>query len=84
VGAMGGMEKVEDTPLIFVLVLAGKFVQDKAYSKKAWAKLSNFNTKEITRCEHARQRTWKALWVSKTSDANIEGTHNALADALIC
>ncbi|KAF8332070.1 uncharacterized protein EI90DRAFT_2919227, partial [Cantharellus anzutake] len=46
------------------LVLASKFQQDRAYSNKAWAKLSGLPAQEVTRCENALGNAlqWR-LWV---------------------
>ncbi|KIO33409.1 hypothetical protein M407DRAFT_3963 [Tulasnella calospora MUT 4182] len=52
------------------LVLATKFIQDKAYSNKAWAKLSGLAGKEVGRCERALGGAlqWR-LWVGKECGA---------------
>lgn len=48
------------------LVLATKFHQDRAYSNKAWAKLSGLPGREVTRCERALGNAldWR-LWVGR-------------------
>ncbi|PBK58870.1 hypothetical protein ARMSODRAFT_900038, partial [Armillaria solidipes] len=46
------------------LILASKFMQDKCYSNRAWAKLSGLQPREISRCERALGDAlgWR-LWV---------------------
>ncbi|TFK54190.1 hypothetical protein OE88DRAFT_1624660, partial [Heliocybe sulcata] len=46
------------------LILASKFMQDKCYSNRAWAKLSGLHPREIGRCERALGEAleWR-LWV---------------------
>lgn len=48
------------------LILASKFVQDRCYSNRAWAKLSGLPPREIGRCERALGEAleWR-LWVGK-------------------
>lgn len=48
------------------LILASKFMQDKCYSNRAWAKLSGLPPREIGRCERALGDAlgWR-LWVGK-------------------
>lgn len=48
------------------IILASKFMQDKSYSNKAWAKLSGLPPREIGRCERALGAAleWR-LWVGK-------------------
>lgn len=48
------------------LILASKFMQDKCYSNRAWAKLSGLPPREIGRCERALGEAleWR-LWVGK-------------------
>ena len=48
------------------LILASKFLQDKCYSNRAWAKLSGLPPREIGRCERALGQAleWR-LWVGK-------------------
>lgn len=52
------------------LILASKFLQDKSYSNRAWAKLSGLPAREISRCERGLGRAldWR-LWVGKTCDS---------------
>lgn len=52
--------------ILAALVLATKFHQDRAYSNKAWAKLSGLPGKEVTRCENALgvALDWR-LWVGR-------------------
>ncbi|KAH7322277.1 hypothetical protein B0J17DRAFT_582321, partial [Rhizoctonia solani] len=46
------------------LVLASKFLLDKAFSNKAWAKLSGLEALEVGKCERAlgSALNWR-LWV---------------------
>lgn len=55
------------------LVLATKFHQDRAYSNKAWAKLSGLPAREVTRCEKALGNAldWR-LWVGRISPTSAE------------
>ena len=48
------------------LILASKFMQDRCYSNRAWAKLSGLPPREIGRCERALGEAleWR-LWVGK-------------------
>ncbi|KAA1476028.1 hypothetical protein DENSPDRAFT_489981 [Dentipellis sp. KUC8613] len=48
------------------LILASKFLQDKCYSNRAWAKLAGLPAREIGRCERALGDAldWR-LWVGK-------------------
>lgn len=48
------------------LILASKFMQDRCYSNRAWAKLSGLPPREIGRCERALGAAleWR-LWVGK-------------------
>ncbi|KAI0283583.1 hypothetical protein BGY98DRAFT_681103 [Russula aff. rugulosa BPL654] len=48
------------------LILASKFMQDKCYSNRAWAKLAGLPAREIGRCERALGEAlgWR-LWVGK-------------------
>lgn len=48
------------------LILASKFLQDRCYSKCAWAKLSGLPLREVGRCERALGEAleWR-LWVGK-------------------
>jgi len=49
------------------LILASKFLQDRCYSNRAWAKLSGLSAREIGRCEKALGDAleWR-LWVGKS------------------
>ncbi|KAG8929448.1 hypothetical protein FRC02_005571 [Tulasnella sp. 418] len=63
------------------LVLATKFLQDRAYSNKAWAKLSGLPGKEVGRCERALGGAlgWR-LWVGKDSNGeNIRGLSSPIS-----
>jgi len=48
------------------LILASKFMQDRSYSNRAWAKLAGLPPREIGRCERAVGEAlgWR-LWVGK-------------------
>ncbi|KAI0949386.1 hypothetical protein AcW1_009017 [Taiwanofungus camphoratus] len=48
------------------LILASKFMQDRSYSNRAWAKLAGLPPREIGRCERAvgNALEWR-LWVGK-------------------
>ena len=48
------------------LILASKFLQDRCYSNRAWAKLSGLSPREVGRCEKALGDAleWR-LWVGK-------------------
>ncbi|KDQ21547.1 hypothetical protein BOTBODRAFT_40294 [Botryobasidium botryosum FD-172 SS1] len=48
------------------IVLAAKFLQDRAYSNRAWAKLTGLDPIEVTRCERALgdALSWR-LWVGR-------------------
>ncbi|KAI9068851.1 hypothetical protein FKP32DRAFT_1560897 [Trametes sanguinea] len=50
------------------LILASKFMQDRSYSNRAWAKLAGLPPREIGRCERAvgEALDWR-LWVGKPS-----------------
>ncbi|EKM54487.1 uncharacterized protein PHACADRAFT_97448, partial [Phanerochaete carnosa HHB-10118-sp] len=52
------------------LILASKFMQDRSYSNKAWAKLAGLPPREIGRCERALGEAleWR-LWVGKGPSA---------------
>jgi hypothetical protein len=54
------------------LVLATKFHQDRAYSNKAWAKLSGLLGREVTRCERALGNAleWR-LWVGRMPPTTV-------------
>lgn len=64
------------------LILASKFLQDRSYSNKAWAKLAGLPPREIGRCERAvgEALEWR-LWVGKTPTTTTPpvGTHRAVA-----
>ena len=49
------------------LILASKFMQDRSYSNRAWAKLVGLSPREISRCERALGDAldWR-LWVGKS------------------
>ncbi|KAG8901348.1 hypothetical protein FRB99_005384 [Tulasnella sp. 403] len=64
------------------LVLATKFMQDKAYSNKAWAKLSGLAGKEVGRCERALGGAlqWR-LWVGKdVASGSVRGRSPGVAE----
>jgi len=71
--------------LMGALVLAAKFVQDKCYSNRAWAKLCGLPPREVGRCERALGDAlgWR-LWVGREmlnafggSDLKLERTSTA-------
>ncbi|TDL26234.1 hypothetical protein BD410DRAFT_784304 [Rickenella mellea] len=55
------------------LILASKFLQDRCYSNRAWAKLSGLPPREVGRCERALGDAldWR-LWVGKSAIAAEE------------
>ena len=55
------------------LILASKFLQDRCYSNRAWAKLSGLPPREVGRCERALGDAlgWR-LWVGKGVSASDE------------
>ena len=59
------------------LILASKFMQDRSYSNRAWAKLAGLPPREIGRCERAvgEALEWR-LWVGKlpVSSVSTSGT----------
>ncbi|KIJ18938.1 hypothetical protein PAXINDRAFT_166854 [Paxillus involutus ATCC 200175] len=57
------------------LILASKFMQDRCYSNRAWAKLSGLPPREIGRCERALGEAleWR-LWVGKLPAAQTAST----------
>lgn len=59
------------------LILASKFMQDRSYSNRAWAKLAGLPPREIGRCERALGDAleWR-LWVGKipVSSTSTSGT----------
>ena len=60
------------------LILASKFIQDRSYSNRAWAKLAGLPPREIGRCERALGEAleWR-LWVGKlpTFSTTVEQSH---------
>ncbi|KAI0775725.1 hypothetical protein BD413DRAFT_602911 [Trametes elegans] len=65
------------------LILASKFMQDRSYSNRAWAKLAGLPPREIGRCERAvgEALEWR-LWVGKlptTSASSEPSTGRAFA-----
>ena len=54
------------------LILASKFLQDRCYSNRAWAKLSGLSPREVGRCEKALGDAleWR-LWVGKQSGKQL-------------
>ncbi|KAH7108432.1 hypothetical protein BKA62DRAFT_22394 [Auriculariales sp. MPI-PUGE-AT-0066] len=62
------------------LLLASKFLQDRSYSNKAWAKLTGLPAREVGRCERALFACleWR-LWVGKEAPMSsaIDGLDNA-------
>lgn len=65
------------------LILASKFMQDRSYSNKAWAKLAGLPPREIGRCERAvgEALEWR-LWVGKspsTPSPSSGSIHRAVA-----
>ncbi|GJE92217.1 hypothetical protein PsYK624_083700 [Phanerochaete sordida] len=66
------------------LILASKFMQDRSYSNKAWAKLAGLPAREIGRCERALGEAleWR-LWVGKgpstSSGALSSSLHRSVA-----
>ncbi|KAI0062670.1 hypothetical protein BV25DRAFT_1915818 [Artomyces pyxidatus] len=72
------------------LILASRFVQEKAHSNRAWAKLVGLPAREIGRCERALGEAldWR-LWVGKPpskpsrcdEDIPLRGRDHALATA---
>ena len=61
------------------LILASKFLQDRCYSNRAWAKLSGLPPREVSRCERALGDAleWR-LWVGKSSLPSEEPTRPVL------
>jgi PHO85 cyclin-5 len=65
------------------LILASKFLQDRCYSNRAWAKLSGLSPREIGRCEKALGDAleWR-LWVGKGAGKSLvrsRSEHDILA-----
>ncbi|KAL6310352.1 hypothetical protein BKA93DRAFT_11284 [Sparassis latifolia] len=56
------------------LILASKFMQDRSYSNRAWAKLAGLPPREIGRCERALGDAlgWR-LWVGKSVNRPANG-----------
>ena len=56
------------------LILASKFMQDRSYSNRAWAKLAGLPPREIGRCERALGEAleWR-LWVGKLPSSTSSG-----------
>jgi hypothetical protein len=69
---------------IAALVLASKFVQDKCYSNRAWAKLAGLPPREIGRSERALGEAleWR-LWVGKSPQSNARALGRAQSDGSI-
>lgn len=59
------------------LILASKFLQDRCYSNRAWAKLSGLPPREVGRCERALGDAleWR-LWVGKGADLGESYSRN--------
>ncbi|KAI0645693.1 hypothetical protein C8Q79DRAFT_893323, partial [Trametes meyenii] len=57
------------------LILASKFMQDRSYSNRAWAKLAGLPPREIGRCERALGEAleWR-LWVGKLPSTPTSST----------
>lgn len=64
------------------LVLSAKFVQDKAYSNRAWAKLCGLPAREVGRCERAvgDALDWR-LWVGRDKQFALSGLEHKLGRA---
>ncbi|TCD71256.1 hypothetical protein EIP91_011734 [Steccherinum ochraceum] len=63
------------------LILASKFMQDRSYSNRAWAKLAGLPPREISRCERALGQAlqWR-LWVGKAAlGGSTEGNRKPVA-----
>jgi hypothetical protein len=63
------------------LILASKFMQDKCYSNRAWAKLAGLPAREIGRCERALGEAleWR-LWVGKTPAQRVLPRSQSMGD----
>ncbi|EIW83131.1 hypothetical protein CONPUDRAFT_143136 [Coniophora puteana RWD-64-598 SS2] len=61
------------------LILASKFMQDRCFSNRAWAKLSGLPPREIGRCERALGEAldWR-LWVGKLPAAQTTSENRQL------
>ncbi|OJT09858.1 G1/S-specific cyclin pas1 [Trametes pubescens] len=59
------------------LILASKFMQDRSYSNRAWAKLAGLPPREIGRCERAvgEALEW-CLWVGKLPSTATTGSES--------
>ncbi|THH09381.1 hypothetical protein EW145_g2060 [Phellinidium pouzarii] len=69
------------------LILASKFLQDRCYSNRAWAKLSGLPPREVGRCERALGDAleWR-LWVGKDvsiSDETSRGIMRTKSESTI-
>ncbi|KAG8709076.1 hypothetical protein FRC09_000887 [Ceratobasidium sp. 395] len=63
------------------LVLASKFLLDKAFSNKTWAKLSGLEALEVGKCERVlgtalNWRLWIGRAATRESVAPVQNTHN--------
>lgn len=60
------------------LILASKFMQDRSYSNRAWAKLAGLPPREIGRCERAvgEALEWR-LWVGKLPSTATTGSESS-------
>ena len=63
------------------LILASKFMQDKCYSNRAWAKLAGLPAREIGRCERALGEAlgWR-LWVGKMPGQRVLPRSQSVGD----
>ena len=63
------------------LILASKFMQDKCYSNRAWAKLAGLPAREIGRCERALGEAleWR-LWVGKAPAQRVLPRSQSVGD----
>lgn len=61
------------------LILASKFLQDRCYSNRAWAKLSGLPPREVGRCERALGEAleWR-LWVGKGASMSEESSRSVV------
>jgi hypothetical protein len=66
--------------------LAWKFLEDKPFSRKLWAKMTRLDASEITGCERAlgEALSWR-LWVGKPTmpDDDCDGCENTLAEEFL-
>ncbi|KZS98445.1 hypothetical protein SISNIDRAFT_481183 [Sistotremastrum niveocremeum HHB9708] len=60
------------------LLLATKFVQEKSYSNRAWAKLCGIAPREVSRCERTLGEAlgWR-LWVGKETGFSFPGLESS-------